>query len=134
MCKIGNVSTDTAPNLQADIETVPRWELHHRLARALEFSGVTPDAMARELGVHVNTVHNYAAGRRAPLRSVVKDWAEVCGVSRRWLLGEEPDDGGSPPVSSQPARRSSGRAGHTLKRNRGIPAYVGHPTYLPEAA
>ena len=72
-----------------DTQSIPTWQLHHRLALALEASGVTPDQMAAELGVHVNTIHNYAAGRRSPKLGLVKQWADVCEVNRDWLWGGE---------------------------------------------
>lgn len=64
---------------------IPTWQLHHRLALALEASGVSSERMAAELGVHVNTVHNYAAGRRTPKLGLVKQWADVCRIDRDWL-------------------------------------------------
>lgn len=73
----------------SDTQLIPTWQLHHRLALALEVSGVTPDQMAAELGVHVNTVHNYASGRRTPKLGLVKQWADACQVNREWLWSGE---------------------------------------------
>ena len=79
-----------------DTQTVPTWQLHHRLALALEHSGISAEQMAEELGMHVNSVHNYAAGRRAPKLSTLKVWADACGVPREWLIG-----GGGADTSSE---------------------------------
>lgn len=68
-----------------DTHVVPDWRLHHRLALALEFSGIAEQAMADELGVHINTVRNYRSGRRSPNRAVLRTWAQVTGVSFEWV-------------------------------------------------
>lgn len=65
---------------------VPTWQLHHRLSLALEVSGVSPEEMADELGVHVNSIYNYATGRRRPKLGMVKLWADACKVDRQWLI------------------------------------------------
>ena len=65
--------------------TVPDWDLHHRLARAMEWGHVTPEQMADALGVHVNSIYNYAAGRRIPKRGFIRQWASTCGVPADWL-------------------------------------------------
>jgi transcriptional regulator with XRE-family HTH domain len=70
----------------SNTQTVPTWQLHHRLALALEASGVSPELMAQEIGVHVNSIHNYSHGRRVPKLAVVKLWADVCQVDREWLI------------------------------------------------
>lgn len=75
----------------SNTQTVPTWQLHHRLALALEASGVTPEQMAQEIGVHVNSIHNYAAGRRVPKLAVVKLWADVCQINRAWLISGQSD-------------------------------------------
>ncbi len=74
----------------SDTAAVPTWQLHHRLALALEFSGVSEEEMAQELGVHINTIRNYRAGRRAPKRGDVKNWADKCNVDFNWLWGGMP--------------------------------------------
>ena len=66
----------------------PTFTLHHRLALALEVSGVTPEQMADALGMHVNSVHNYASGRREPKAAIVKVWAMETGVDLDWLRGD----------------------------------------------
>lgn len=63
----------------------PVFPLSYRLRLALEQAGVTPDEMAAELGCHVNSVHNYVAGRREPKRSVRVVWAMRCGVPVEWF-------------------------------------------------
>jgi transcriptional regulator with XRE-family HTH domain len=70
----------------SNTQTIPTWQLHHRLALALEASGVSPERMAQEIGVHVNSIHNYAAGRRVPKLAVIKLWADVCQVDREWMI------------------------------------------------
>jgi transcriptional regulator with XRE-family HTH domain len=73
--------------------TVPDWDLHHRLARALEWGNVSPEEMANELGVHVNSIYNYAAGRRIPKRGFIRQWAALCNVPGDWLeYGDPPPD------------------------------------------
>lgn len=41
--------------------------------------------MATELGMHVNSVHNYIAGRRTPKRPALIVWSMRCGVPFEWL-------------------------------------------------
>ena len=84
LCRLVGVS-DSAHN-----DGIPPWELHHRLARALEWQGVTAEEMAVELGQHVNSVYNYASGRRVPKRSVIRVWALRCGVPFDWLEHGDP--------------------------------------------
>lgn len=86
---------------------VPTWELHHRLARALEWGEVTAEEMAEVLGVHVNSIYNYAAGRRVPKRGFVAMWAMRCGVPLDWLLNGEGGSGG--PDHDQVMRRVTTR-------------------------
>jgi transcriptional regulator with XRE-family HTH domain len=66
-------------------DTIPDWGLHHRLARALEWGNITPEEMAATLGVHVNSIYNYASGRRIPKRGFIRVWALRCGVPFDWL-------------------------------------------------
>jgi transcriptional regulator with XRE-family HTH domain len=65
--------------------TIPDWDLHHRLARALEWADVSAEEMAEILGVHVNSIYNYASGRRIPKRGFIRLWAARCGVPPDWL-------------------------------------------------
>ena len=81
---------------------IPIIQLRHRLLIALQDSGVDKQVIADELGISINTVHNYLAGRTHPRRSVVVLWGFVTGVDPRWLLtGEIPghDPGGGASTS-----------------------------------
>lgn len=71
---------------------VPRFEMRHRLALALEHSDLSVNDIANELGVHRNTIGRYLAGKHVP-RSVLIVWALRTGVPLRWLeMGEWDDD------------------------------------------
>jgi len=65
----------------------PEFPLHYRIRLAMEISGVEADDLAEEMGVHSNTIHNYAAGRTKPKRLALKAIAERTGVSLAWLEG-----------------------------------------------
>lgn len=83
--------------------TVPQFQLHHRLALALEASGVEPADMAEDLGVHVNSIHNWMGGRTNPKLGMIKLWALRTGVPYTWILdGVEPGD--SPEQVKRPDR------------------------------
>lgn len=72
---------------------VPRFELRHRMHRAMEWANLGPDDMAAEVGRGVTTIRNYLAGRTSPTRAVLIAWAMRCGVPFSWLdTGEEPAD------------------------------------------
>ena len=49
---------------------IPQFQLHHRLALAMEWADVENTDMAAELGVHRNTLSNYLNGHTRPSRSV----------------------------------------------------------------
>lgn len=68
---------------------MPVFGLRHRLALALDHSGVSVHDMADELGVSRNTVGNYLAGRTMPHKAVLRVWAMRCGVPFEWLAGVE---------------------------------------------
>jgi transcriptional regulator with XRE-family HTH domain len=68
----------------------PEFPLHYRIRLALDVSGVEPEELAEDMGVHPNTIHNYAAGRTKPKRLALKAIAEKTGVSLQWL--EHGDD------------------------------------------
>lgn len=73
-------------------QAVPRFELRHRMALALEWAEVGKTDMAEHLGTHRNTVTNYLSGRTAAPVAVLRVWALRCGVPYRWLL-DGADDG-----------------------------------------
>ena len=79
---------------------IPEIRLHHRLAIALQEADMDRQTMAAELGIHRNSVHNYAAGRSKPSKSVVLHWALLTGIDPHWLLtgetpGHDPEGGES---------------------------------------
>jgi transcriptional regulator with XRE-family HTH domain len=69
----------------ADTVTIPRFELPHRLARSLEWSGVTKIQMADALGVSRQTIDNYIKGRTIPTRGYLRAWADECRIPFDWL-------------------------------------------------
>ncbi len=74
----------------------PRWELHHRLARSLEFGSVKVSEMASYIDVSERTMSNYLAGVTQPRRPALIQWALRCGVPLAWLEhGDNAPDGGS---------------------------------------
>lgn len=81
-------------SIQTREPAVPTFELRHRLARSLEWAGLTPEDMATELGVHIQTVRNYLKDRHSPNRGTLIAWAFRCGVPPAWLIdGELPESG-----------------------------------------
>lgn len=73
--------------------TIPEWPLHYRVRLALDIADVEPDVLAVELGVHVNTVWNYLAGRTRPRRATLRVISQMTGVSMRWLeTGDESEE------------------------------------------
>lgn len=89
--------------------TPPRFELRHRLARALEWGQVSREEMAVEVGVGVTTIRNYLRGSTLPTRATVEVWARRCGVPFDWLLHGDADDEEGP--ETHHARRGSVRSG-----------------------
>lgn len=65
--------------------TNPDIPMHYRIRLAVELAGNQYEALAKELDVHVNTVHNYIAGRSKPRRPAIKTIAEFCRVSPQWI-------------------------------------------------
>lgn len=65
--------------------TAPRFELTHRLARSLEWSGVSKVEMANALGVSRQTIDNYIKGRTVPTRGYLRAWADECRIPFDWL-------------------------------------------------
>lgn len=91
-----------APTTAAPEVEPPRFELRHRLARALEWGGISREQMAVQIGVGVTTVRNYLSGRTLPTRAAVEVWAQRCGVPVDWLL-----NGDGMPTETPQARRGS---------------------------
>lgn len=69
----------------ANTVTAPTFELTHRLARALEWSGVPKSTMAEHLGVSRQTIDNYIKGRTTIPRGYLYAWAEICRIPFVWL-------------------------------------------------
>lgn len=65
--------------------TAPKFELTHRLARSLEWSGVSKPAMAEHLGVSRQTIDNYIKGRTVIPRGYLFAWADKCRIPFDWL-------------------------------------------------
>jgi transcriptional regulator with XRE-family HTH domain len=59
--------------------------LHYRLRLACEMAGVDAEELAELLDVHVNTAHNYLAGRSKPRRPALKEIAKRTRLSLQWL-------------------------------------------------
>jgi transcriptional regulator with XRE-family HTH domain len=75
----------------------PSFDLHDRLRKARELTGMEKQEFAEQLGIHRDSVANYEAGRRHPRRPVLIAWALTCDVDLDWLtdgvvhpLGLEP--------------------------------------------
>ena len=69
---------------------IPKFEMRHRLALALEAADVSVEEMADILGVHRNTVGNYLRGSTHPRKLVIQAWAMRCGVPVDWVLYGDP--------------------------------------------
>ena len=73
---------------------IPPWTRADRLAKALDYSGVTKADMAAALGVETRTVNNYLNGttKRVPKPTILV-WAELTGVDAEWLENGTPPTG-----------------------------------------
>ena len=83
--------------------------LHYRLRWAMEVRDIEPEEMADILGMHVNSVHNYLAGRRTPKDAVLRVWAMRVGApfTFEWLkTGVKPSSG---PDDDPVTRTDTGR-------------------------
>ena len=93
---------------QHSFENVPEWDLYDRLQKALRVRDITPTGLAKELGVHRNTINNYLSGRSPIDRRTILAWAMACGVSATWLehgtTAAPPSGGGNDGFSSGDTR------------------------------
>ena len=64
---------------------VPLTEIKDRLRAALNFSGLTQYALARQLEVDQSTVTRWLKGDRGNIEARAFDIAEATGVDARWL-------------------------------------------------
>jgi transcriptional regulator with XRE-family HTH domain len=69
----------------AETQTIPQFPIHYRIRLACEMAGVGPEELAELLDVHLNTAHNYLAGRSKPKRPALKEIATRTRVSLQWL-------------------------------------------------
>lgn len=69
----------------------PQWTLGDRLAKARRHAGLSQAELARRLGIHRNTVGWYESDRHTDSLTyrVLIAWANECGVTVAWLLGDE---------------------------------------------
>lgn len=97
--------TNTAP----DGGSVPRFEMRHRLALALEWGHASVAEMADELGVHRNTVSRYLNDPEARVtRGTMRVWALRTGVPLEWIqYGIEPT--ANEPVAAPNKPRKQGK-------------------------
>ena len=67
--------------------TVPTWTVGDRLRKAREEAGISVEGMAYELGLSRTTITNYERrpGKRGVPHTVLRVWADVCGVDFTWL-------------------------------------------------
>ena len=68
---------------------IPTFPTGYRLRLALEVAGVSEQEYADYLQVHVNTVHNYLAGRTRVRRPALIAAAQLTGVDLAWLEGDD---------------------------------------------
>lgn len=74
---------------------VPDFDIHDRLRKAREYSGLDQTQLADRMGVSRGTVSNAERGQRAVRTIVVRAWALATGVDRAWLeTGKAPDPDG----------------------------------------
>lgn len=99
---------------------IPPWDLHHRLARALEYADVRVGEMGAYLEVSPKTMTNYLSGRTRPRDGMLRAWALRCGVPFGWLRDgiEGPNDGGDQRLP----RRACNAVVVPLKTHRSKPA------------
>lgn len=68
--------------------SAPAFLLRHRMARALEHSGLSISGIAADLRVSRSTISNWLHGRAEPRAIYLDRWADLTNVDRAWLLGE----------------------------------------------
>lgn len=69
---------------------VPEFDIHDRLRKARELSGLDRAALADEIGVSRNTIGNYEGRATSHLKPIVlRQWALRTGVPYQWLLTGE---------------------------------------------
>lgn len=113
------IPMSTAPN-----EHIPALTLGWRLKMALADSDLSREDMAEQLGVTVSTLSRWQGDRgAAPSRAYIRLWAELTGVSLRWLETGEgqsttPDPGGGLdlPMPSAVADLAASKRGRTRGR------------------
>lgn len=112
--------------------TTPQFQMHHRLALAMDDRGVSREHLAEFLHTHPNTVSNYRSGKTQPQWQVLVAIAEYLGVDLVWLLTGK----------VRPKGRQGQRSDRPLDRRRGdghISQYVNnarqyHRTYYRAVA
>ncbi len=82
---------------------VPDWDQCDRMRKALRHAHLGPQEMADYLGVSRQSAGNWINGRVEPSSQTLRLWAQVTGVSYRWLChGNE----GPHPSASDNMQRS----------------------------
>lgn len=70
------------------------FDLYDRLRKSMRVADKTSTDLARDLGVHRNTIANVLGGRVRVERRTLVAWAVATGVPVAWLEhGVEPNDG-----------------------------------------
>jgi transcriptional regulator with XRE-family HTH domain len=82
------------PDIALPAGIVPEVQIHHRLAIALEVTGLSTSRVATALSVHRNTVSNWVHGHIEPRPRDVLAIAQLTGIDAEWLFTGEAHKGG----------------------------------------
>lgn len=73
-----------------------------RIKKARESKGLTQDELAYQLNMNRASISSYEAGRAVPPSNILRDLADIFGVSADYLLGRDSEDGNLPSTDSIP--------------------------------
>jgi transcriptional regulator with XRE-family HTH domain len=61
------------------------FDMADRMRKAREVAGLDQRQMAETLSISRGSVSNYETRKTRPLPSILRAWAEACGVTVEWL-------------------------------------------------
>jgi transcriptional regulator with XRE-family HTH domain len=80
---------------------VPEILGHHRFQIAMDFRGVSREDLAERLGVHPNTISNWANGHTKPATAMVEMIALVLEIDLAWLRDGDDSPKGGPGADAE---------------------------------
>lgn len=90
--------------LNQDFYSDDKATMGDRISAAREAVGMTPEALARKLGIRTSTLNGWEHDQREPRANQAQMLAGVLGVSLIWLLSGQGQEGPSGTGAARPAR------------------------------